>query len=337
MTPLPDDEAIARMNVAQLEKGHAQTTRDQYQQWVRRYREARKSRICRNLQGYLTYLASDEKARVNPKTVHQALNALKFYHEKVLGISIPPNSLTVPAINKNANVPVFLTHEEAVGLLSRMSGVARLIGEFGYGTGGRITAILKLRLKDLDLKKGLVVFRHDKGGKSRTVRLPRSIMHRLMTHIATVRLQYEQDKAKGVIYPTSDPAEMKKLGRKRYGTLPFCFLFPSAVIRETELGPERWHATDHAISDSLKKAADEAGIIKRVSFHVFRHSNATALLERGENIRTLQEHLGHTHVETTEIYTHANGSNAVISPLDFPPLPRATASLPGVIDFPRTA
>lgn len=325
------------MDVAQLEKGHAPTTREQYQQWVRRYRDARKGGVCRNLQGYLTYLASDPKAKVNPKTVHQALNALKFYHEKVLGIEILPNSLTIPAINKNRNIPVWLTHEEAMDLISRMSGDGRLQAEMLYGTGSRIKALLKLRLKDLDMQKGLVTFRFDKGGKSRTVRLPRFVMHRLMTHIAAVRLQWEQDRKKGVIYPTSDPDDMKKLGRKRYGTLPFCFLFPSAVVRMTELGPERWHATDHALTDGLKVAAEEAGIMKRVSPHVFRHSNATALLERGENIRTLQEHLGHTDVKTTEIYTHAAGSNAVISPLDYPPIHQAGYGQPVVIDFPKTA
>jgi hypothetical protein len=56
--------------------------------------------------------------------------------------------------------------------------------------------------------------------------------------------------------------------------------------------------------------------------HVLRHSNATALLERGENIRALQDHLGHTHVETTEIYTHAQGAGSLISPLDLPPIPQ---------------
>ena len=59
--------------------------------------------------------------------------------------------------------------------------------------------------------------------------------------------------------------------------------------------------------------------MKRISPHTFRHSNATALLELGENIRTIQEHLGHTHVETTEIYTHASCTQGVVSPLDRAP------------------
>lgn len=332
---MSDDEAVMKMNIAQLEKGHVLTTRDQYQQWVRRYRAARRNRICSNLQGYLTYLASDPEAKVNPKTVRQALNALKFYHEKVLGIEIAPNSLNVPAINQNENIPVWLTHEEGMDLISSLSGEARLQAEMLYGTGSRINALLKLRLKDLDLQKCLITFRHDKGGKSRTVRLPRSIMHRLMTHIAAVRLRWEQDHKRGIVYPTPEPQEMRKLGRKRYGTLPFCFLFPSAVVRMTDLGPERWHSTDHALADGLKVAAEESGIMKRVSPHVFRHSNATALLELGENIRTLQEHLGHADVKTTEIYTHARGTNAVISPLDRQPM--NFDAIPNIYDFHKTA
>jgi site-specific recombinase XerD len=316
------------MDAAQLQKGHAGTTREQYQQWVRRYRDARKRGIVRSLQEFLSYLASDPKAKVNPKTVRQALNALKFYHEKVLGIEIAPNSLVVPDINKNKNIPVCLTHQEAADLLSRMDGVPRLQAELLVGTGSRITALLKLRLKDIDPQRGLVTFHHDKGGKSRTVRLPRTSMHRLMTHIATVRLQWESDRSKGIIYPTTDRDDMKKLGLKRYGTLPFCWLFPSRDLN----GNERWHATNHALADAVKRAAEEAGIMKRISAHVFRHTNASALLERGENIRTVQEHLGHTDVKTTEIYTHAIGSTAVISPLDYPPLPRIELQ-PALVEF----
>jgi site-specific recombinase XerD len=213
-------------------------------------------------------------------------------------------------------------------LIGRMEGLARLQAELLYGTGSRITALLTLRLKDIDLGRGLVTFRHDKGGKSRTVRLPSAAMPRLQAHVSAVRLQWEADKARGIICPSPEPSIMKKLGRPRFGTLPFCWLFPSATVR----GVERWHTTDRALTAGLKRAAEEAGILKRVSPHVFRHSNATALLDRGENIRTIQEHLGHTNVETTEIYTHATGSDAVISPLDMAPPVR-----PSIIPFRRTA
>jgi site-specific recombinase XerD len=328
MKILTDNEAILALRDAGLKAGHSLNTRKSYRGWLLRYRSARKAKQAHDLQSFLSRLSTVE--RVNPKTVRQALNALKFYHEKVLGIEILPDSLTLPAINKNRNLPVWLTHEEAMGLLDRMEGVARLQAEMLYGTGSRITALLTLRLKDLDFQKGLVHFCFDKGGKSRTVRLPRVVMGRLMAHVATVRLQWEQDKKEGIICPMPNPSLMKKLGRARFGTLPFYWLFPSRDVR----GKERWHATDHALSYSLKQAAEQSGIMKRISPHVLRHSNATALLELGENIRTLQEHLGHSHVETTEIYTHATGSQGVVSPMDRAPL--VSMALPNVHPFRAT-
>lgn len=310
MNASPHAEALQKMENAQRLAGHAPTTREQYAAWVVRYRVARMARKCRDLQSYLTYLATVEK--LNPKTIKQALNALKFYHEKVLGIEIPPKSLTLPKINPHRNIPVWLTHEEATDLLSRMSGVPRLQGELLYGTGSRITALLTLRLNDLDLQKGIITFRHDKGGKSRTVRIPSFCRPRLLAHIANVRHMWEADRAHGIIYPHDDQSLMRKLGLRRLSSLPFCWLFPSRDVH----GTQRWHATDRAISEALRRAADASGIMKRISPHTLRHSNATALLELGENIRTIQEHLGHTHVETTEIYSHATACNAVLSPLD---------------------
>lgn len=304
---------------AQLKVGHSVATRQAYRGWMLRYRRARRERLCRDLQTYLDQLSTVE--RVNPKTVRHALNALKFYHEKVLGIAIPEKSLNLPRVNPHKNVPVWLTHEEATDVIGRMRGLAKLQAELLYGTGSRITALLTLRLKDIDLGRGLVVFRHDKGGKSQTVRIPAAVMPRLTAHVAAMRLQWEGDKARGITCPVDDPSQARKLG-KQTGTLAWYWLFPSAAVR----GVERWHTTDRAISSELRRAAEEAGITKRVSPHVFRHSNATALLERGENIRRIQEHLGHTHVETTEIYTHAAGSESLISPMDMAPPKRAESS-----------
>lgn len=71
------------------------------------------------------------------------------------------------------------------------------------------------------------------------------------------------------------------------------------------------------IRKAIKKAAKEIALHKRVTSHTFRHSFATRLLERGYDLRTIQELLGHADITTTEIYTHVlnRGGRGVQGPL----------------------
>ena len=311
-------EAILALRAAQLEAGHLRETRKTYRGWLSRYVDGAGAGKFSDLQGFMTHLAVNEG--LNPKTVRQALNAMVFFHKNVLKREVP--ELKVPKINKDRNPPTWLHHEEAVDLLSRMSGTAKLQAGMLYATGSRIHAMLTLRWKDLDLDAGLVTFRFDKGGKSRTVKLARVMIPTLREHFERVRRVWELDHAAGVIAPPPEDSLRRKLGARVFGTLPWYWVFPSQVVRDGE----RWHATDRGLAKAIAKAAAGAGLAKRVTPHTLRHSHATALLEAGANIRAIQRQLGHTHVETTEIYTHARGDGALVSPLDHPsviPFPTA--------------
>ena len=80
----------------------------------------------------------------------------------------------------------------------------------------------------------------------------------------------------------------------------------------------RHHVSPQSLQRAIKMALHETGIPKHGSVHTLRHSFATHLLERGSDIRTVQELLGHADVRTTMIYTHVlkRGGRGVLSPLD---------------------
>lgn len=317
------DEVMAAFEVAALNAGLARNTRNTYGPAIREFTQMLIGREIDGVQGYLNYLSSGK--RLSAESVWHALNPLKFLYEKVLFKEFGQYEL--PRRNRSKPMRAVLTMREIIGMLGVMEDrIARLQAGLLAGCGLRIESdMLTLRLKDLRLEDRVITIYEAKGGKSRAVKIPDFLVGDLTKQIGACRKQWAKDDAAGVICPHPQESLMRKLGRRQFGTLPWYWLFPSRVAH----GPERWHSTARRVSGALRRAAEELGITQRVNPHALRHSYATGLLRDGVDVRVIQEQMGHSSLETTEIYLHTAGKKAVMSPLD--------TAAENIVKFQRTA
>lgn len=268
------------------------------------------------VEAFLTMLATER--RVSASTHNQALSALLFLYREVLAVELPwLDGVSRPAQKKR--IPSVLTKEEVAALLAHMEGQTALIARLLYGTGMRLMEGMRLRVKDVDFDRRVIIVREAKGGKDRVVMLPLSLVAALRIKAQSARAQWDADRIAqrgGVEVPYALESKYPKVGY----TWGWFWLFPSPTLSiDPRSGVERrHHLYEDRVQRALKKAVALAGIHKPVSVHTLRHSFATHLLQAGTDIRTVQELLGHSDVSTTMIYTHvlkvAAGGTA--SPLD---------------------
>jgi integron integrase len=272
-----------------------------------------------DIKAFLSHLAVDRA--VAAATQRQALNALMFLFREVLHRD-PGDLQDYTPSHRAPRVPVVLLKEECRQLFDALSGTVRLMAQLQYGAGLRVMELIRLRVQDLDLERGIVTVRAGKGGtggKDRVTVLPDGLQAPLAAHLTRLRELFDKDRAAGVSGVWLPPPVEHKIPRagEQWG---WQWLFPS---RELSVDPRsglqrRHHVLEGAYQTAIRQAAQRLGMAKRVTPHVLRHSFATHLLEAGHDIRTVQEILGHAHVETTMIYTHVLNKPgvSVASPFD---------------------
>lgn len=224
-----------------------------------------------HVQDYLIELR--EEAR--PATVNRALSAIRSFHRYALQSRASPFDPTrfLKGTKKQAHLPVYLSEQEIQRILASFSVVDRdvfhkAILELLYGCGLRVSECCALRLNQVHLdQRFLRVI--GKGDKERMIPLHAEGVRVLTQYITYIRPQWEQKRS------------------------PYVFL----NSRGTMLSRQYVHRM-------IKEKVLELGLNPAYSAHSFRHSFATHLLDGGADLRIVQELLGHSDIQTTQIYTH---------------------------------
>ncbi|MEK6374541.1 MAG: integron integrase [Acidobacteriota bacterium] len=320
MTP-PQPKLLDRVRAAIRARHYSPRTEETYTGWIKRFiffhnKRHPASMGADEVNAFLSNLAVE--GHVSAATQNQALSAILFLYRFVLEDPLPWLDGVVRA-RRSQHIPVVMTPLEARLVIDELHGASRLVVQLLYGSGLRLLECLCLRVKDLDFARHEVLVRDPKGRHDRMTTLPRAAETGLRAHLEQARRVHDADLRLGfgaVVVPTA--IDRKFPNAPREWTWQWVFSATSRYNDPEARTERRHHLHESAVQRAVHAAVRQAGLTKRVTCHTFRHSFATHLLERGQDIRTVQELLGHRDVATTMIYTHVLrlGAQGVRSPLD---------------------
>ena len=230
-----------------------------------------------HIRGFLLAL---RRKNLNTKSIVRDLVAIRTFFRFLIqeGVleSNPVEELESPKVAKT--LPEILTLKEIEQILEQPNlqtplGIRdRAMLEILYATGMRVSELTRLPIHQVNLEGGYVLL-YGKGSKERVVPLGSEAMKWVTVYLKTAR---------GILSKGKED--------------------PSLFINRSGKGMSR-----QRFWKSLKDYARKAGLRKRISPHLVRHSFASHLLERGADLRSVQMMLGHVDISTTQIYTHVAG------------------------------
>ena len=246
-----------------LRRGLSHRTVVTYCQCVKQFmRKCRKELLKVSKKDITDYIDSLVEKEACGNTLNVHINSLRFLFQEVLGRRI---MFRIRYSKTPKALPVFLTKGEVVRLFEAVENPKhRLILEFIYSAGLRVSEVVRLKKQDLEFERRIGWVRKGKGGKDRPFIIARFLAPKLGAYI--------KDSCK-----KSD------------------YLF---------LGLKNTHLSVRSVQEIVKHAAVRVGIKKNVHPHTLRHSFATHLVENGYEVCVVQPLLGHNSAETTMVYVH---------------------------------
>ena len=295
---------LDRVRDAIAVRSYSVRTEEAYVGWIKRFIVFHGKRHPLDLGGgevktFLTHLACDLK--LSASTRNQAFSALLFLYREVLDQDQPWMERFQRAKGA-ARSPVVLSQEEIAALLTQVDGTVGLMLELLYGAGLRLMECVRLRIRDLDFERLQVTVRNGKGDRDRFTVMPECLAMPLRKQVARVAHLHRRDLVSGfgaaALVDGRRPDTARDVGWQ--------FVFPSArIVQDPASGSlQRAHRDPQRLQRALRRAARAAKIDRPITCHTLRHAFATHLLASGEDIRTVQELLGHKYVSTTMRYTH---------------------------------
>lgn len=276
-----DEEIQQYLDFLQVEKRLAAQTLAAYGSDLAdfsKFLEARRVRSSRQIAAseVLGYLLQLSKRGLKARSVARRLVALRnFFRFVRKGEENPAQELELPKGGRR--LPHFLSMDEVEKILSLPHGKSpeairnQAMLDLLYATGLRVSELVGLTLDEINLNAGFVRTM-GKGSKERVVPVGREAHQSLGRYLREGRPALVKGRATAALFVT-------RRGRSM---------------------------TRQMFWEILRRRAQQAGIAHRVSPHIFRHSFATHLLERGADLRSVQAMLGHADISTTQIYTHVN-------------------------------
>lgn len=269
-----------------------------------------------HVRDFLRHLAMDRQ--VAASTQNQALNAVVYLFKSVLKKDIGDFS-DFQRARRGLRLPVVASRAEVKAVIERMSGRERFMAALLYGTGMRINELLSLRVQEVDYDQNRLVVRGGKGDKDRYVPFPTKYREEMQQWLRLRQELYLADKERNM-HEVELPCALAQKYPNALWEWRWQYVFPADDFSEDPRSGHirRHHVDEQHLQRAVREAVRTAGLTIRFTPHCFRHSFATHLLEAGQDIRTVQQLLGHSQVETTMIYTHVlnKGPMGVVSPVD---------------------